>query len=45
MSGANEERAERGGAGPNVPMLLLLGALGAGAGVGLSLLMQRFGAG
>ena len=39
------EQANGGQSGLNVPMMLLLGVLGAGVGVGLSFLMRHFGAG
>lgn len=42
---ARDEKVEPGRTGINLPMMLVLGGLGAGAGVGLSLVMQHFGAG
>jgi hypothetical protein len=40
-----DEKVEPSRSGVNLPMMLVLGGLGAGAGVGLSLVMQHFGAG
>lgn len=42
---ARGDKVEQGRSGINFPMMLVLGGLGGGAGVGLSLVMQHFGAG